>query len=87
MVKQKDFTWGKIIKVHQFNDIEIVEHKSTFKGDEGKIYFQIYIGGKDCSTSSRNLDTAMLVALANKYDGWHSHAVPYIVQMLGMPKD
>jgi hypothetical protein len=57
------FTWGTILKVHDFGPYTIVEYTDRSRGD---ILFHVYVDGKSTSNSSSTLEGAILLAIARK---------------------
>jgi hypothetical protein len=79
---QLNFSWGEIINTHIIGEYVIFEH--TYKGDHKEISFHPYINFKDTSHGYSTLDSAIVGAIAYKYDGANSMAAGYFSKMVGM---
>lgn len=85
MASIENFTWGKVLKVHEIGEYKIVEydeyeHTHT-KVLTGCIRFHAFLGERDLRRCSHTLDEAIILAIASKYE--EDRAVPYIMKMLG----
>ena len=84
------FTWGRLIKIHEFAEYAIVEFHpfiyesncSTHKVDTTKKEYSIYCNGKSASRSCENMDSAIVECIAYKHEGANTHAGAYFMRML-----
>ena len=76
------FCWGRVKAIHRMSDIEIIEYwpwsENGFSSKE-----EFYINGFSVSTST--LDTAIVMGLDMKYNGYGSNAAVYACKVLGIP--
>lgn len=86
----KPFTWGELIKIHEFFDYAIVEfHPFVFNGPIGtdkinynKTDYSIYVCGEGIGHSSDTADAAIAEAIAYKYDGCNTQAGIFFMKMI-----
>ncbi|GAL23052.1 hypothetical protein JCM19235_1353 [Vibrio maritimus] len=67
----KKFVWGEVVKDHVIGDYVIREYIE--KGTDTTA-FHIYIKGEDMCCSFETLDSALIGAIAIKYDGANTQA-------------
>ena len=58
------FVFGEVIKIHKISDFSIVEAKEA--GQD--VLFYVYTNGKEVMYRHKNLDHAIVVAIALKYE-------------------
>lgn len=64
------FVFGEVIKIHKISDFSIVEAK-----EEGQdVLFYVYTNVNEALYRYKNLDEAIVVAIAIKYEGSISEA-------------
>jgi len=86
------YVWGPIVSVHTIGEYDIVEHHpaifkdscGTGKYDYTKSQFHPYINGDDTSYGYDTLESAIVGAIARKYDGCNSQAAYYFCKMIGL---
>ena len=89
ILKQKEydmFCWGRVVAIHKIGTSEIIEYIPTMNGSRELActnYF--HINGHNQSVLT--LDSAIVCALAFKYDGGDSRAGHYICRMLGIQEE
>ena len=89
-VHGEEFVWGPIVKVHEIGDFTIVEfHPMIFVSGTGtnkyepkRVSYHIYVQGKDTAHGMLTLDSALVLALAAKYDS--PRTVDYALRVLNM---
>lgn len=59
------FVFGEVIKIHKISDFSIVEAR----GADGESMFYVYTNVNGALYRYKNLDKAIVVAIALKYDG------------------
>lgn len=64
--------------------IDKVKNKFSFGGD---YMYEVSVDGRRQSGVSHNLDVALLIALAYKYDGLNSQFAYFANRMLGIEKE
>ena len=84
----KNFPWGRVIQVHRFNDFAIIEYIDSRLEDNTSAYQPYLINDneeiRDLGWSFRNLDEAVLNAIAFKYDGLNSQAGRLMTKAIGI---
>lgn len=92
----KDFTWGKILKVHEIGEYEIIEYDEYLveyakysSGQKinlsGNILYHPYLNGKDLCCGFETLDEAIVYSISQKYEknpNCQSHI--YFNRMIGL---
>lgn len=87
---KSNFTWGKLIKLHEIGDYTIGEyHPRITKGCElthkinyDEKEYHCWINDEDINISADTLDNALILAIAYKHDGCNSHAGEYFIKMI-----
>ena len=77
---KKSFPWGEIIKIHTVGEYQIIEYKE--KGEDGEIYFHVYIDFMDKNESYETLDKALTGVIIKKYEGPNSQLNSYLWRMM-----
>lgn len=72
------FAYGEVIKIHKISDFSIVEAREA---DE-EVMFYVYTNVNEALYRYKNLDEAIVVAIALKYDGNISEA-GYFMNAIG----
>lgn len=67
---ERIFTWGKVIKVHDFGalDIKVVEFEDTFDG-QFKISYSIYVRDVACGMHCPSLEQAVIYGISYRHLG------------------
>jgi hypothetical protein len=78
----KPFTWGKIVEIHKVGTIEIVEFTPAFLLGNAGNQFHVFVDGANTNRGARTLDGALLVGLAEKYDGRNSNAAEWMARII-----
>ncbi len=91
-----NFTWGRLIKIHEIGEYSIVEfypwiteNSTVWSGtpDTTKKEFTTYVMGKDCGRGFLSLDAAIVGCIAYKHDGINTRADYYFMKMIGTNND
>jgi hypothetical protein len=87
------FTWGEVLDIIEFNEYAVVKYH-PWKTDGGSVLtgnvnydfveYHGWLNGKDTSTSSNTLESAIVGLFALKYDGLDSQAGYYFIKMIGL---
>ncbi len=86
-----DFTWGKLIKIHEVGEYAIIEYhpwkvKSpevlTGNPDMDKVEFHCYLNGRDIACSCESMDSALAYCIAYKHDGSNTRASYYFMKAI-----
>ncbi len=92
MRDDKHFTWGKIEEEYEVGPYHIVEYRpwkysaqTQRETEDWKIY-HVYINGQDTSQGANTLDQALLVAIAHRSLGPHTHGLDMIYRALKLPE-
>lgn len=91
---QPNFTWGKVVAIHEVGEYQIVEYvpnQSSNVSDadyaerlaKHPTSFHPYIKGDDTSRSYHSLDEALVGVIAYRHDGLNSQAAGYFGKMIG----
>ena len=56
------FVWGKIEKTHEVGSYAFLEYKDG----EGNVVFHVFVDGNDTNVGTKDLDEALLYAIARK---------------------
>jgi hypothetical protein len=77
------YTWGKVVKVHEVGEYNIVEYKDL---DNGATKFHGYIKRdgetQDTNQAFQTLDEALINCITVKYQGWNSQAGYYFFRSI-----
>ena len=84
------FTWGEVIAIHAIGEYSIVEYhpwKDTSSRVEvgapsDEISFHIWIGNRDCCRSFSTLESAIVGAIAYKFDGPNTQADRFFIKAI-----
>ena len=85
------FTWGELIKIHSIGEYNIVEYYEwerdgirvlTGKPTQEKGY-SCYVDGHSIGQGTDSLDSAIVICIAYKHDGYNSQAVTFFMKMIG----
>ena len=91
--RAEKFPWGSVTQIHIFNDIVIYEYVDKLHGNTQYSPYQIIKtpDGKesirDFMHSYRNIDEAMVNAIAFKYDGINSQGGIFMTRMVGIGEE
>jgi hypothetical protein len=85
--KGKPFTWGKIVKFHEYGIYTIGEYIESDKFSKDGVretLFHIWVNGKSTSHSSSSLESAIIDAISYEHDGANSQAGYFFKKMIGL---
>lgn len=82
-----NFHWGKVLKVHEIGEYQIIEYdrfdlNSMPLKVTGNIRFQTFINHIDTCHSFKTLDEAIVFAIAKKNEGLNGNAHEYFWKMV-----
>lgn len=77
----KEYTWGKVVKVHCIGEYQIVE---AIGKRSGETQWHGYINYRDTNTSYSSLDYALVGCIGIKYEGGNGRAAMYFCRMVDM---
>lgn len=80
------FDWGHVKDIIDIEDSDIQIIKALHKTDNAIRYY-LYLGFRDTHVCYPSMDTALIGAIAQKYDGINTHADTFIYRMLNMDTD
>ena len=76
------FVWGEIVKDHELGEYLIREYIEK----NGETAFHVYRNGIDTHTSFECIESAIVGAIARKYDGLNTQADLYFIRAIDMLK-
>lgn len=76
---EREYHWGRVVKIHCVGDYQIVEATK-----DQKIHYHGYINYKDTNTSYYSLDSALVGCIGRKHEGGNGKAAMYFCKMIGM---
>jgi hypothetical protein len=88
MTTVRDFTWGRVLRVHEIGEYEIVEFEPRRAGNQREEdfdpspRFHAFIDGKDTHHSYNTLDRALAGVIAYKHDGVNTKAHTYFMRAI-----
>lgn len=78
---KREFSWGKIRKVHCIGEYQIIEYMRTM---ENRICYHGYINYRDTNVGYYSLDSALIGCIGMKYEGGNGKAAMYFEKMIGI---
>jgi len=80
------FTWGKLIKIHEIGPYAIGEYvhweNSELEETHDEKSYHIWVDGKDTCRGASSLESAIVQAIAYKFDGNNSQAGLFFMRMI-----
>lgn len=76
---EREYHWGRVVKIHCVGDYQIVEATK-----DQKIHYHGYINYEDTNTSYYSLDSALVGCIGRKHEGGNGKAAMYFCKMIGM---
>ena len=77
---KREFSWGKVHKVHSVNNYSIVEYTDH----HNELLYHGYDNGHDTCCGYYSLDEALLGLIARRHDGINSQAGMFMAKMIGI---
>lgn len=79
---EREYHWGRVIKIHCVGEYQIVEAIRDDKDEN--VHYHGYINYDDTNTSYSSLDSALVGCIGRKYEGGNGKAAMYFCKMIDM---